>query len=93
MDKDLRQLLSLISHGNLKHLLAGRLELKLRHLLSISRLLGVPAAAPLPRARLPHSHVIDKPVCGRDRKTYGNFCLAAAPGVNVKSEGTCAAGS
>lgn len=31
-----------IGHGNLKHLLSGRLELKIRHLLSISRLLGVP---------------------------------------------------
>jgi|GEM_PF-988562 len=62
MDKDLRQLRSLIrdalgrtslttrsledelgiGHGNLAHLLSGNLELKLRHLLSISRLLGVP---------------------------------------------------
>jgi hypothetical protein len=62
MDKDLRQLQSLIrealgrtsqptrsledelgiGHGNLAHLLSGHLELKVRHLLSISRLLGVP---------------------------------------------------
>ncbi len=62
MDKDLRQLRSLIrealgrsaqptrsledelgiGHGNLAHLLSGQLELKVRHLLSISRLLGVP---------------------------------------------------
>jgi transcriptional regulator with XRE-family HTH domain len=31
-----------IGHGNLSHLLSGRLELKLRHLLSIARVLGVP---------------------------------------------------
>jgi hypothetical protein len=31
-----------IGHGNLAHLLSGQLELKLRHLLSISRLLGIP---------------------------------------------------
>ncbi|HEX3530143.1 MAG TPA: hypothetical protein VH988_24040 [Thermoanaerobaculia bacterium] len=62
MDKDLRQLRSLIrealgrsplparsledelgiGHGNLAHLLSGQLELKVRHLLSISRLLDVP---------------------------------------------------
>jgi len=31
-----------IGHGNLSHLLSGRLELKLRHLLSIAKVLGVP---------------------------------------------------
>jgi hypothetical protein len=31
-----------IGHGNLAHLLSGQLELKLRHLLSVARLLGVP---------------------------------------------------
>jgi hypothetical protein len=40
-----------------------------------------------------HGHVIDKPVCGCDDKTYGNFCLAAVAGINVKSEGKCASGS
>lgn len=31
-----------IGHGNLSHLLDGRLELRVRHLLAISRMLGVP---------------------------------------------------
>lgn len=31
-----------IGHGNLSHLLEGRLELRVRHLLSIARELGVP---------------------------------------------------
>jgi transcriptional regulator with XRE-family HTH domain len=31
-----------IGHGNLSHLLAGRLELRVRHLLSIAHELGVP---------------------------------------------------
>lgn len=31
-----------IGHGNLSHLLAGRLELRVRHLLSIASALGVP---------------------------------------------------
>jgi plasmid maintenance system antidote protein VapI len=31
-----------IGHGNLSHLLAGRLELKVRHILSLARLVGVP---------------------------------------------------
>lgn len=46
---------------------------------------------PRPADCVEHGHVIDKPVCGCDGKTYGNFCLAAAAGVNVKSEGKCAA--
>jgi hypothetical protein len=39
-----------------------------------------------------HGHSIVKPVCGCDDKSYDNFCLAAAAGVNVKHEGKCAAG-
>lgn len=31
-----------IGHGNLSHLLEGRLELRVRHLLAIAKLLGVP---------------------------------------------------
>lgn len=31
-----------IGHGNLTHLLSGQLEMKLRHVLSIARLLGIP---------------------------------------------------
>jgi transcriptional regulator with XRE-family HTH domain len=31
-----------LGHGNLTHLLSGKLELKIRHLLGIARLLGVP---------------------------------------------------
>lgn len=31
-----------IGHGNLSHLLDGRLELRVRHLLAIARMLGVP---------------------------------------------------
>jgi len=31
-----------IGHGNLSHLLEGRLELRVRHVLSIARALGVP---------------------------------------------------
>ncbi len=31
-----------IGHGNLSHLLDGRLELRVRHLLAISKILGVP---------------------------------------------------
>jgi transcriptional regulator with XRE-family HTH domain len=31
-----------IGHGNLSHLLSGELELKLRHLLSLARVLSVP---------------------------------------------------
>jgi hypothetical protein len=31
-----------IGHGNLTHLLTGRLELKVRHILSLARLLDVP---------------------------------------------------
>jgi hypothetical protein len=31
-----------IGHGNLGHLLSGRLDLKFRHVLSIARVLGVP---------------------------------------------------
>ena len=31
-----------IGHGNLSHLLDGRLELRVRHLLAISKMLGVP---------------------------------------------------
>ncbi|HEX4964444.1 MAG TPA: hypothetical protein VF173_26750 [Thermoanaerobaculia bacterium] len=31
-----------------------------------------------------------KPVCGCDDKSYDNWCLAAAAGVNVKHEGRCA---
>lgn len=39
--KDLEDELG-IGHGNLAHLLSGRLELRVRHLLSIARLLKVP---------------------------------------------------
>ena len=46
---------------------------------------------PKPETCVEHGHVIDKPVCGCDGKTYGNYCLAAASGVNVKSEGACSA--
>lgn len=31
-----------IGHGNLSHLLEGRLELRVRHLLAIAKMLGVP---------------------------------------------------
>lgn len=34
--------------------------------------------------------VLLKPVCGCDDRSYDNFCLAAAAGVNVKHEGKCA---
>ncbi|HEX3126907.1 MAG TPA: hypothetical protein VH394_06230 [Thermoanaerobaculia bacterium] len=44
---------------------------------------------PRPESCVEHGHVIDKPVCGCDGKTYGNYCLAAVAGVNVKSEGAC----
>lgn len=33
-----------------------------------------------------------RPVCGVDRKTYGNVCGAASAGVSVASQGPCAAG-
>lgn len=46
---------------------------------------------PQPKDCVEHGHVIDKPVCGCDGKTYGNYCLAAVAGVNVKSEGACSA--
>jgi hypothetical protein len=46
---------------------------------------------PRPETCVEHGHVIDKPVCGCDGKTYGNYCLAAAAGVNVQSEGACSA--
>lgn len=46
---------------------------------------------PRPEGCVEHGHVIDKPVCGCDGKTYGNYCLAAVAGVNVKSEGACTA--
>ncbi|MES1241012.1 MAG: Kazal domain-containing protein [Acidobacteriota bacterium] len=46
---------------------------------------------PRPESCVEHGHVIDKPVCGCDGKTYGNYCLAAASGVNVRSEGPCTA--
>ena len=39
-----------------------------------------------------HGHSIVKPVCGCDDKSYDNFCLAAAAGVNVKHEGKCSTG-
>jgi hypothetical protein len=48
---------------------------------------------PRPADCIEHGHVIDKPVCGCDGKTYGNFCLAAVAGTNVKSEGKCPSGS
>jgi hypothetical protein len=48
---------------------------------------------PRPESCVEHGHIIDKPVCGCDGKTYGNYCLAAAAGVNVRSEGACASGS
>lgn len=34
-------------------------------------------------------HVLVRPVCGCDDKTYDNACLAAAAGVSVKREGKC----
>ena len=37
-----------------------------------------------------HGKILVKPVCGCDNKSYDNFCLAAAAGVNVKQEGKCA---
>lgn len=46
---------------------------------------------PRPEGCVEHGHVIDKPVCGCDGKTYGNYCLAAVAGVNVQSEGACTA--
>ena len=46
---------------------------------------------PRPEGCVEHGRVIDKPVCGCDGKTYGNYCLAAVAGVNVKSEGACTA--
>jgi len=34
-------------------------------------------------------HVLVRPVCGCDDKSYENACVAAAAGVSVKSEGKC----
>ena len=36
-------------------------------------------------------HMLMRPVCGCDAKTYDNACLAAAAGTSVKREGKCPA--
>jgi hypothetical protein len=45
---------------------------------------------PRPTDCTEHGHMIVKPVCGCDDRTYDNFCLAAIAGANVKHEGKCA---
>ena len=44
---------------------------------------------PKPQDCSERGHTFIKPVCGCDGKSYDNYCLAAAAGVNVKSEGKC----
>lgn len=44
---------------------------------------------PRPQDRSERGHMIVKPVCGCDGKSYDDYCLAGAAGVNVKSEGRC----
>jgi hypothetical protein len=44
---------------------------------------------PKPQDCTEHGHMIVKPVCGCDGKSYDNFCLAAMAGASVRHEGKC----